>query len=347
MPIDDVARLAGVSKATVSRALNNAGNVSVATAERVRKAAAQLGYQADPAAVKLATGRTNAIAVLAPGINRWYFAALLRGVADEATALGMDVVLYDLADSGKGGTDAFEGFMRRRHVDGVLLCTFAPDPERVAQLSGLGIPAAAIGGPLPGIKTWCLDDVEVGRLATQHLLDLGHRDIQFIRATLPGDDDPSLGTVFDANRDRELGYVETMREAQLHARPSIAIAQTMEDARITALELLAGDQRPTAIFASTDEAAMGIMLAARELGIRIPEDLSIIGVDDHAFAGAFGLTTIRQRPGNQGAEAVRWLSARVQAPRQGVVAPSSAPDHTKLSPELVIRSSTAPLEPTA
>lgn len=341
MPIDDVARLAGVSKATVSRALNNAGNVSPGTAAKVRRAAAQLGYQASPAAVKLATGRTNALAVLVPGIDRWYFATLLRGVADEAATLGLDVVLYDIPESGDGGNDAFEGFMRRRHVDGVLLCTFALDAERVRQLTNLDIPAAAVGGVLPGLRTWCLDDLAVGRLATRHLIDLGHRDIVFVRATLPEQSDPALGAVFDANRDRERGYVQSMREAGIAALPAVEIPQNIEDVHAHAVQLLSQRPLPTAIFASTDEAAMGIMLAARHLGIDVPGDLSVIGVDDHVFAAPFGLTTLRQRPGEQGAESVGWLADRIKTERAMPRASAPALHHTPLDPELVVRHSTA------
>ena len=123
--LDDVARAAGVSKATASRALSGADGVSPATRERVRRTAGDLGFRASGAARRLATGLTRTIGVLTPSVDRWYFGSVLHGIAHAADAHEHDVLLYDLGAFGRGGHEKFERFMDRGEVDGLVTITWS------------------------------------------------------------------------------------------------------------------------------------------------------------------------------------------------------------------------------
>lgn len=327
--IDDVARLAGVSKATASRALSGRGSVAERTRERVLGAAAKLDYRASPAAVKLATGRSGAIGVLAPEIDSWYVATLLRGIADRALEHDLDIVIYHLGRAGERRERVFERFLHQHHVDALISTTFALAAHETDRLASLGIPAAALGDPAPGIRTWCLDDERVGVVATEHLLGLGHERVVHVGGrSLHG------LALFAAEQHRERGYLSAMRAAGLPVPETVRLHPTTVEAHRAALSVLADDP-PPAIFAATDEIAMGVCIAAMQLGIRIPEQLSIVGCDDHPFAAAFGLTTIQQDPAAHGAEVVRWIVDELDHPSGDV-------SHTEIEPQLLLRTSTGP-----
>ncbi len=175
-----------------------------------------------------------------------------------------------------------------------------------------------------------IDDVAAGRIATEHLIELGHREIAFVG----GSTDADAQSFGDARR--IVGYREALAAADLADRVRIAHAPpTMPGGYAAAVELL-GDRRlrPTAVVGVCDEAAIGAMVAARRLGIAVPTELSIVGVDDHQHAEMFALTTIRQSPREQGHEAVRLL-------RQQIDHPDSPREHTVTASSLVVRSSTA------
>lgn len=326
--IDDVARLAGVSKATASRALSGRGSVADRTRARVLDAAERLEYRASPVAVKLATGRSGAIGVLAPEIDSWYVATLLRGIADRAIEHDLDIVVYHLGRSGERRAQVFDRFLHQHHVDALISTTFALTRPEAERLATLGMPTAALGDPAPGIRTWCLDDERVGVVATELLLGLGHDQVvHFGGESLHG------LALFTAEQHRERGYLAAMQRAGLTAPGTVRLHPTTVEAHRRALQVLAVDP-PSAIFAATDEIAMGVCIAAMQLGIRIPDDLSIVGCDDHPFAEAFGLTTIRQDPAAHGAEVVRWIVRELDHP-------SGDTSHTQIEPRLLLRSSTA------
>ncbi|MET0861424.1 MAG: LacI family DNA-binding transcriptional regulator [Microbacterium sp.] len=334
--IDEVARLAGVSTATVSRALSGRGSVSAATRARVETAAAQLGYVVSSTASSLASGRTRNIGVLVPFVDRWFFGAVLSGTAAALMGRGYDITLYNLSADRDQRRRVFDTFLRRGRVDGVLAISIALDDDEIGRLGELGLPVIAIGGPNPLLTTLTVDDVTVARLATAHLVDLGHREIAHIGASPEFDIDYHIPTR------RRQGFEHALTDAGIPPRADLFEPAdfTIEGGSRAAKALLArSDLHPTAIFAASDEMAIGAMLAARELGFRVPEDLSIIGVDGHELGEFFRLTTVDQFPAAQGARAADAILDEIEESDAAPLRDGSLP----LPFELIVRGSTARL----
>lgn len=328
--IDEVARLAGVSTATVSRALSGRGHVSEASKQRVRTAAEQLGYVVSASASSLASGRNRNIGLLVPFLERWFFSTVLSGTATELMRQGFDTTLYSLAEDRELRRNVFDTLLRRRRVDGVIAVSLELDDEEITGLLALGIPVIAIGGPNPKLSTLTVDDVGVARLATAHLLALGHRRIAHIGAS------PEFDLDFHIPTQRRQGFEQALDEAGIDVNSTLFEPAdfTIEGGFRAAKQLLGrpGEQ-PTAIFAASDEMAIGALLAARELGYRVPNDLSIVGVDGHELGEFFRLTTVDQFPLRQGGRAA---TAMLTALRGG-----QAPEPAPLPFELIVRGTTA------
>lgn len=328
--IDDVARYAGVSTATVSRALSGRGHVSVATRARVQAAAVTLGYVVSAAASSLASGRTRNIGVLVPFLDRWFFSTVLSGVASALMRRGYDITLYHLTADRSERLSVFDTFLRRRRVDGLIAISIELGDAEIDRLHELDLPIIAIGGPSPGLTTLTVDDVAVARLATEHLLALGHRDIAHIGAS------PEFDIDFHIPTHRRQGFEQALSDAGIAPRASLHEPAdfTIEGGHRAAGRLLERPEtRPTAIFAASDEMAIGAILAAREFGCRVPEDLSVIGVDGHELSGFFGLTTVDQFPLGQGERAAEAILAELEGP--------GGQEHAALPFELIVRGSTA------
>ncbi|GHD00587.1 LacI family DNA-binding transcriptional regulator [Zhihengliuella salsuginis] len=324
----DVARAAGVSKATASRAL--AGRqVAQQTRERVLAAARRLDYVASPAAVSLATGKSGMIAAIVPSLDTWFTATLIDGIAEAALDRDFDVVLYGLGERGTLRQRAFEHFQRRKHVDAVFSGNFALTTGEIEQLRDLNVPVAGIGAAAEGIRTWCLDDVAAGRAATDHLIGLGHREIVFAGGRRETD-----LSLYIAEDSRHRGYAESLAAAGLAVRPALHVEPNFNAAYAEGLRLFRSAEPPRALYAATDDIAMGLILAARDAGLAIPADLSIVGTDDQRLAEPFGLTTLRQDPAAQGGEIMRWLAREIETP-------SRDRSHTRVLPELIVRGTTA------
>lgn len=328
--IDEVARLAGVSTATVSRALSGRGHVSAAAKERVRTAAESLGYVVSASASSLASGRNRNIGLLVPFLQRWFFSTVLSGTATELMRQGFDTTLYSLAEDRELRRNVFDTLLRRRRVDGVIAVSLELDDDEIAGLLALDIPVIAIGGPNPKLSTLTVDDVGVARLATQHLLALGHHRIAHIGAS------PEFDLDFHIPTQRRQGFEQALADADIDVTATLFEPAdfTIEGGFRAAKQLLGrpGEQ-PTAIFAASDEMAIGALLAARELGYRVPSDLSIVGVDGHELGEFFRLTTVDQFPLRQGARAA---TAMLTALRGG-----QSPQPAPLPFELIVRGTTA------
>lgn len=329
--IDDVAKATGVSTATVSRALRGLPNVSSGTRDLVVAAAEQLGYVASSSASGLATGRTLAMGVVVPSVSRWFYTTVLEGIDAELRAVGYDLILFNLGVRGGDRERVFHRTILRKRTDAVIaLCLDFTDDER-AQLASTGHPTLVVGGPVKGLRHIGVDELGVARDATHHLVELGHRRIGHIG----GDDEEGLNRQVPIRRRR--GYLEVLAAEGLESRPGwigdgkFSIAQAREVAR----RMLAAPDRPTAIFAASDEMAIGAILAAGDLGLSVPADLSVIGIDDHVLAPAFGLTTIGQDAAGQGRLAARMLLDELagQPARAGSV---------RAKHELIERATTAP-----
>jgi DNA-binding LacI/PurR family transcriptional regulator len=291
--IEDVARAAGVSTATVSRALRGLPSVSADTQSAVRRAAADLGYVVSRSASSLATGRTLTVGVVTPHVGKWFFATLIDAVERELRGVGYDALLVGIGDP---VGEPFRAESLRGRVDGIVVLTAPLTGQELDGVRRLTVPIVFVGASVAGTMSVRIDDVAVGRTATEHLLSLGHRRIAHIGG------DPEQPLNFSAPADRRAGWLSALREAGIEPPPSYFAPSDFTAARgyDAARTLLELDERPTAVFAGSDEAAFGLMRAAREAGIRIPEDLSVVGVDDHDLSEAVGLTTIAQPVPAQG-----------------------------------------------
>ncbi|GIG55559.1 LacI family DNA-binding transcriptional regulator [Demequina activiva] len=338
--IEKVAELAGVSTATVSRALAGKPTVSPATRARVERAAKELGYVVSASASSLASGRTRSVGVVLPFLSSWFYMTVLRGVQRALSDAGYDLTLYHLdtnvgadlpAEHNPRRRRLFEEFLRRKRVDALIAVSLELDANELESMRSLGKPVVGIGGPLPGVPTLSVDDRAIARLATEHLLALGHRQI----AHIAGDSDFELD--FHLPTTRRAGYEDALKAAGLAPDPSLVRSAdfTIAGGYDATLQLL-GDPwiHPTAIFAASDEMAIGAMLAARDLGREVPADVSVVGIDGHDLAGFFGLTTVDQFPEVQGRRAVETLLHQLQGD-------DSPPANEALPYELVVRTSTS------
>lgn len=332
--IDDVARRAGVSTATVSRALSGNGHVSPTTKLRVEAAAGDLGYVVSSNASGLASGRMKNIGVVVPLLNRWFFSSVVEGAQRALLRNGYDLTLYSLTGGAEERRSVFEHFLLRQRVDAVIAVSLELTGNEVDHLHALRKPLVGVGGPIAGVHTLTVDDLAVAQLATDHLLALGHTRIAHIGGSKDFDLDFHLPT------NRRFGY-----EAALHAAGAPAGPELFHPADFTirggyeAAKRLLGvaRDRPTAIFAASDEMAIGSILAARDLGLVVPGDVSVIGIDDHELAGFFGLSTIAQFPQGQGEKAVEILMDQLHP-----AGAEQAELDTRMPFELLVRSSTAP-----
>jgi DNA-binding LacI/PurR family transcriptional regulator len=335
--IDEVARYAGVSTATVSRALSGRGHVSDTTRARVESAAKTLGYVVSSSASSLASGRTRNIGVLVPFLDRWFFSTVLSGTASALMRRGYDITLYNLTADPEQRRNVFETFLRRQRVDGVIAISIELGDEEIERLRELDLPVIAIGGPNPRLPTLTVDDLAVARLATEHLVTLGHRDIAHIGAS------PEFDIDFHIPTHRRQGFEQALADAGIPARPSLYEPAdfTIEGGFRAAKQLLGRPgERPTAIFAASDEMAIGALLAARELGYRVPEDLSVVGIDGHELGEFFRLTTVDQFPLGQGERAADAILDELEAKDAGR-ADSAGDELRRLPYELIVRGSTA------
>lgn len=330
----DVAKLAGVSKSTASRALSGRGSVSGATRSKVSAAATELGFVASSAAESLATGRSRNIAVVTPFINRWFYAEVIDGVESALIGAGYDLTLYRLTDDTDQRTALFNYFLVRKGVDAVIALTLFINDDEIQRLRNLGKPIVGIGGRIPNIATFSIDDVATARRATEYLIGLGHHRLMHIG----GDQEKQLD--FEVHSNRLAGFRQALEAAGL-SRPNDFIGDDFDIAggyRSGHKALADPATRPTGIVAASDEIGIGVMTAARELGIRIPEELSIIGIDGHPLGETFGLTTMNQHPARQGSMAVSQALAQL-----GGGWDESDDAHLELQVDLKVRGSTAPL----
>ena len=301
--IEDVATAAGVSVATVSRALRGLDNVATSTREKVRAAADELGYRAHPAASKLAAGSSKTIGVAVANIAGWYCAQVVGGVEAVLGEAGYEVLVVGVA--GPEARSRFISDIRRMHrrVDGLVLVDIRLEADEADALRESQLRVVTIGNSYPGLSSVRPDDINAGRLAVEHLLELGHRRIGLIEGMR---DDPMQTEVSWRRRE---GYTQALTRRGIVVEPELLEAGdfSIEGAMEATERLLSLPEPPTAIFAISDEMAMGARGTAVARGLRVPQDLSIVGIDDHPLAQTVALTTVRQDPPASGATAARWI----------------------------------------
>ncbi|WP_419817912.1 LacI family DNA-binding transcriptional regulator [Glaciibacter flavus] len=326
--IADVARHVGVSIATVSRALNGK-SASPETRQRVLAAAQELGYVVSSSASSLATGRTRNIGFMVPFIDRWFFTTVLKGMEPILLERGYDLTLYDLQGVEKQREIIFDNSLRRASVDGLIAASIELAPNEVRTLRDLKKPVVNIGGTIPGVSTVDIDNLRISQLATEHLISLGHTRIAHVG------NGGALGAAFHLGDTRYQGWKTALNNAGIDVDLNLFREADFDiPSGYQAAKSLLGYDRPTAIFAASDEIGIGCILAARDLGFHVPHDLSVIGIDDHHLSGFFDLTTIAQFPEEQGRQAAILLLSNIDEP-------ASEQLHHTVTPSFIIRSSTA------
>jgi LacI family transcriptional regulator len=318
--IAEVASRAGVGVATVSRVLNGSPAVSEETRTKVRAIIDELGYEPSAAARALSTGRTRTVGVVTPFFTQPSVVERLRGVSREITEGGYQLVLFDLARPDRIARLPVGG-----RIDGLLCVSICPSEADLARLRAANVAVALVDSEHPELPCVTIDDVAGGRLAAEHLLELGHNRIAFV-----GDDETGAWG-FTSSARRRVGAATAVAEAggRLIVRRG---PHGRRHARALAARLLALDDPPTAIFAGSDLQAVGVLEAAQAAGVGVPDELSVIGFDDVELARYVGLTTVSQPLENSGAQGARLL----------IDAMRGAPRHTcRLELRVVRRSTTA------
>jgi LacI family xylobiose transport system transcriptional regulator len=325
--LSGVAEEAGVSLSTISKVLNGRSDVSSATRARVETLLAQHGY------LRRNAGQTRArlLELVFHELESAWSMEIIRGVEDVAAEHGMSVVLTESGSRHAPGPEWIESVMRRRPVGVVLVFSDLP-PEYRERLRARAIPFVIIdpaGDPSPDVPSVGSANWSGGLLATRHLIELGHTKI----AAISGPEDMMCSHA------RLDGFRSAMTAAGLSIRPDWVRYGNfhIEGGSVHGRELLAPDERPTAIFAGSDLQALGVLDAARGLGLRVPEDFSVVGYDDIPLAKWVSprLTTVHQPLKQMAQEASRLVIRMSQAPLDSV-------PRMDLATSLVVRESTAP-----
>ena len=326
-----MARVAGVSVATVSRALRGLPNVADATRQRVREVAGELDYSVNPQASRLASGRTSTVGLLTPLFDTYYSSRVMAGVEDELATASMDLLIR-AADTPER-RDAVTTDMRSlaARVDGLITVDYFGDAESNRAMVAAGVPVVTIGEEVAGASSILVDNVAAAADACRHLLQLGHRRIALMTGTLrDGHASPVPGL-------RHRGYVQALGAEGIDADPGLEVDGGFSiGGGVAAMShLLDLEDPPTAVFVLSDEMALG---ALHELGRRRLQpgvDLSVIGFDDHQAARVVGLTTMAQPMTRMGRDAVVEVLRRVASP-------DAEPSTQAVEVSLVERSSTGP-----
>jgi LacI family transcriptional regulator len=322
----DVATRAGVGVGTVSRVLNDSRHVSDLTRARVQAVIDELGYRPSSVARALSSGRTSAIVVLAARATLPSAVARLEGILsvfDDAN----EIVICNVAQPDQR-SELVARHTDRQPAGGALAISLDLGPDEVAAFERAAVSIVSIDFEVPGVPSLVVDDVAAGTAATRHLLDLGHRRIAFLG-------DPETGDYRSrASTQRRQGYLAAMAESGLESSPGHEVHVGEAGKKAAAAALMTLPEPPTAVFASSDAAALCVLGEARTQGISVPNDLSVIGFDDVWAASAAGLTTMRQPLFESGKLAARML----QAARRGETVAS----RVDLEVDIVVRSTTAP-----
>ncbi|BBU41331.1 MULTISPECIES: LacI family DNA-binding transcriptional regulator [Aeribacillus] len=304
--ISDVAKMANVSTATVSRVLSNSGNVKKETAEKVLEAIKKLNYQPNLLARQLRRLETKTVLVVVPDITNTFFSKILRGIEQVAIENDYEVLLGDTGNSlerEKGYLD----ILRQKKADGMILLTARLESHLLEEISH-EFPVVLACEYLEGsdIPTVSIDNISSARKATEYLISLGHKRIGF----LSGPMDVIL------SRDRLKGFKQGMMQHDIAIEPNLIQEGdfSFESGFNLMTKLLALTEPPTAVFASSDEMAIGAIKAIKAKGLKVPDDISIVGFDDIKFASIFepALTTVSQPMFEIGQKAMELLIKLIQ-----------------------------------
>jgi len=352
LTILDIARLAGVSTATVSRVLNQKQDVDPKTRERILRIMEEQGFVPNIAASGLAGKRSRLLGALVPSLTWPLVPELMRGVGEVVGSTSYELILYSVTDVNheKDRSDVIDRIVGTRLVAGLLAVFPGPSAKHLAELHSSDFPVVLIDdqGKLPENSPWISVDNRLGAYeATRHLIRLGHRRIAHIQGPLK----------YQVSHDRYQGYCDALNEYGISLDTALVQEGDFEppSGRICANAFfdLPVDSRPTAIFAGSDYMAYGAISAAEQRGLRVPEDIAVVGFDDNLTSAHMepALTTVRQPFYEMGRRASEILLALVDAPRpvnglnrngrisEVPLSIFSEPIHIKLPTSLIVRAS--------
>ncbi|HYO33736.1 MAG TPA: LacI family DNA-binding transcriptional regulator [Nocardioidaceae bacterium] len=339
--IPDVAALAGVSSATAARALGGYGSVSATARAKVTAAAEDLGYRVNGVARSMITGRTMTFGVVVGDIENDFFSRVVRGFSDVARVAGFATIVASTDERLDNERSAVRVFSERR-VDGLLVAPASMvDGRHLREARDAGAAVVLIDRKIHrvGLDTVLIDSVTAARSAVEHLTVQGHERIGLITGVGAGEGPPGGEAAVSTSADRLAGYREALEAAGLSYDPTLVRPGDfhLDAARSRAADLLSSPERPTAVFATDGVLTLGALLAIRDVGLRCPEDVSLVGFDDPAWASVVRprVSVMAQPVHELGAVAARRLLARVAGDASRVRAP------VKLSATWVPRDSVA------
>jgi LacI family transcriptional regulator len=327
--INDIAKLAGVSIATVSYVINNSRRVSPEIADRVQKVIDELDYRPDETARSLRNKRTCTIGLIIPDNANPFFAEIAKGVEDAGYKSGYSVLLCNSNSMIEREIEYLKLLLAKR-VDGIVLASTSHNCEHINKMKGLDVPVQLFyrNWKLKNSDIYEIDNEFVGYKATQYLLDLGHRKIAHIKAK----------SYQSASGKREVGYIKALQEFGINPNQKLMPRgdNLISGGERCGYELISRNEDFTAVFAANDAMAIGVMRAFRDSGISVPDDVSIIGVDDIILASYSEppLTTISQPKYEAGIMAAENLIDRMEGKYNG------STRHINLKTQLVVRNST-------
>ncbi len=326
--IRDVAKLAGVGVGTVSRVLNGSDSVSIATRQKVQDAIQALNYTPNLTARRLSRGKTMTLGVVVPFFTSPSAVKRLQGVVSIMAPSEYDMILFDI-EKAEDRETFLQNVVRRKMTDGLLIISFSPSNEDVVRFELADLPTVLVDAYHPLLSRVVVDNVAGGFLATQHLIKLGHRKIGLVSDYL---DSPFNSPV----KDRYIGYRNALREAGISFVPEYhrQAIHGREEAYQVGCDLLGLPDPPTAVFAYSDTQAIGILDAARELNIAVPQQLSIIGFDNIDAAEFLQLTTVRQSLFDSGVQGAKLLLKQMHSE-------PTEPQEILLPLQLIARQTTA------
>jgi LacI family transcriptional regulator len=325
--IKDIAREAGVSPQTVSRAINDKGEISPQTQERILRIAERLGYRPNSIARSLATRRTQNIGLVVPDVSNPFFAGIARGIEDAAHQVNYNVFLCNTDENVDRETNAIQSLEAQR-VDGIILCSARLSEQQLLQVADRYQPLVLVNRQIDHPQTGCVivDDARGAAEATHYLLRLGHRDIGLLAG-------PQAS---HSGRERMRGYQEAMQTYTKHVPPRWQVhgPPQVEGGHIAARRLLQQAPELTALLAYNDLVAVGALRACTEAGRRVPHDCAIVGCDDVPLAALVSpaLTTVHIPTYNLGQQAIGLLL-------EMMCEDGSQPLPIVITPHLVIRDS--------
>ena len=316
LTISDIARLAGVSTATVSRVLNQKPDVDPATRERILRLMEEQGFMPNIAASGLAGGRSRLLGALVPSLSWPLVPELMRGVGEVVGSTSYELILYSITDVNheKDRSDVIDRILGSRLTAGLLAVFPGPSAKHLAKLHSRDFPVVLVDdqGIPPEGTPWISVDNRLGAYeATRHLISLGHLRIAHIQGPLK----------YQVSHDRYQGYCDALNEAGISLDPTLVLEgdfmpPTGRTCASAFFDLPAG-KRPTAIFAGSDYMAYGAISAAEQRGLRVPEDIAVVGFDDNPSSAHMepALTTVRQPFYEMGRRASEILLTLVETPR--------------------------------